>query len=476
MKKNLTALSPFSVLAYVFVSMNAACPSISLAAENSLEEEMFGGEKKTPAAGEVAAPAASGPAAAAAPLQENALVKSNSLGEMLTLGGRLSIDTTIIKNKDQKFADSPLLSSTAAELYLDARPSDNVRGFIRGSLSNRAGAQTVPIFSVYETWVKWGGSGALFTTLGKQKLKWGAATFWNPTDFLSVQPKDPLADFDVRPGANLLKLHVPFEKSGHNLYAIVSMENTSAAHDPKIAARAEINYGTRYLTGELTATVAGGRKQPQQFGLDLNTSLGVVDLIAEAAWTKKSQRQFYKTTTGADGSRTVTNYSRENETVAQVVTGLRYDLKYSESDSANLSVEYFWNDFGSSNVISEAASFVRGQAQRLYLANRYMGANLVFVQPGPLNDSTLLISGLWNMTDNSWLARAGWTEKLDMKSNLIFALTRTGGVGEFTGGIPASVAGAIRKSQITPEVSAGLEQLEGRSQEWLLSLSANLNL
>ena len=468
----------------VFFVLTAVHHESGRAAGNSLEEEMFGSESKPSPAASPSPSASPAPASAApqgaspvsASLTDASLVKSNALGEMLTLGGRLSIDTNILKNKDQKLADAALVHSTAAELYLDARPSDNVRGFIRGTISSNTGTTANPVFSLSETWIKWGSSGALFTTLGKQKLKWGAATFWNPTDFLAVQPKDPLADFDVRPGANLLKLHLPIEKSGHNFYALVSMDDSQSAHDPRVAARAEMNYGLRYLSGELTATVAGGRKQPQQFGLDLNTSLGVVDFIAEAALTKKSKRQFYKSTTEPDGTRKVTSYSRENETLSQVVTGLRYDLKYSESDSANLSIEYFWNDFGSSDVVSEAMSFIRGQSQRLYLASRYMGANLVFVQPGPLNDSTLLLSGLWNLTDKSWLARAGWTEKLDMKSNLIVAVTRTGGLGEFTGGIPSSVAENLRKSQMSPELNAGLDQLEGRSQEWLISLSANLNL
>lgn len=429
---------------------------------------MFGSENKAPTAAPASAPA-SAPTTAVP-------TKSSTSTDQLTLGGRLEVNTTLLKNSGQTLGDSTLVSTTGAELYLDARPSDNVRGFIKGALSQQAAAQSGLNFAIYETWVKWNSSSGLFTTLGQQKLKWGAATFWNPTDFLAVQPKDPLANFDVRPGAKLLKLHLPFEKSGNNLYALMSFENTTAAHDPKLAARAEINYGLGNFTGEITATAAGGRRQPQQFGVDINTSAGPFDVIAEAAWTRKSPRQFYKSVVADDGSRKVESYSRENQSIAQVVTGLRYDLKYSESDSANLSVEYFWNDFGSSDVVSEAMSFVRGQAQRLYLANRYLGANLVLVQPGTLNDSTLLLSGLWNMTDKSWLARAGWTEKLDMRSNLIVSLTRTGGLGEFTGGIPTSVANQLRNSQLSPELKSGLDRIEGRAQEWVVSVSANLDL
>lgn len=443
------------------------------AAGNSLEEEMFGSDSKS------SAPATGGSAPASVPTSVNAPLespKSTATGEPLTLGGRLELQSIWNKNSNQNIGDALFANSTTAELYLDSRPTNELRGFVKGSISNRGNAQTAPTLTLYETWIKWSGAGNVFTTLGRQKLKWGAATFWNPTDFFAVQPKDPFAAFDVRPGANLLKVHVPFEKSGNNLYALASFENSTKAHDPKLAARAEFNYGIGSFTGELTATAAGGRRQPRQWGLDLSTALGPIDLIVESAWTQKSNRDFYRRSLRDDGTTDIVTFSRDNQTIAQVVAGLRYDLKYSESDAANLSLEYFWNDFGSHDPLIEAVSFLRGQSQRLYLANRYLAANIFLAQPGSLNDSSVLISGLWNMADKSWLARTAWTEKLNNKSSLILALSRSGGLGEFTGGIPSSLAAQVRSSSQAGNVNSVLNQLEGFEQEWSLSATAGIEL
>ncbi|MEN9810197.1 MAG: hypothetical protein RLZZ488_1764 [Pseudomonadota bacterium] len=439
-------------------------PSLpSLAAENKLEDEMFGGGS--------AAASESGKTAEPVKSPDTTVTTRQTQGETLTLGGRLELQSVLSKGSNSSAAEARMLNSTGAELYLDSRPADNLRGYIKGSVTSRGNAQNQPAFSVNETWIKWNGT-SVYTTLGKQKLKWGAATFWNPSDFFAVEAKDPFALYDVRAGANLLKLHMPFEKSGNNFYLLANFDNAQAARDSKFAARAELNYGL----GELTATVAGGRDQPQQYAFDVNTALGPVDLVVETALTRKSKRDFFRRSTSADGSQPIISYKRDNQTIAQVVGGLRYDIKYSESDSANLSVEYFWNDFGSSNALSEAVSFLRGQAQRLYLANRYVAANILLAQPASLNDSTVLVSGLTNLTDKSWLVRGSWSERVSQKSTLNIALARSGGAGEFTGGIPSSIANEVIRSSDNAEFNKLIRQFEASATDWTLTMTAGIEL
>lgn len=435
----------------------------ALAAENKLEDEMFGGGS--------AAASESGKAAEPAKSPDTTMTSRQTQGETLTLGGRLELQSVLSKGSNSSAGEARVLNSSGAELYLDSRPADNLRGYIKGSVTSRGNAQNQPAFSVNETWIKWNGTN-VYTTLGKQKLKWGAATFWNPSDFFAVEAKDPFALYDMRAGANLLKLHMPFEKSGNNFYLLANFDNSQTARDGKFAARAEFNYGL----GELTATVAGGRDQPQQYAFDINTALGPIDLVVETALTRKSKREFFRRGTASDSSQQITSYKRDNQTIAQVVGGLRYDVKYSESDAANLSVEYFWNDFGSSNAFSEAVSFLRGQAQRLYLANRYVAANILLAQPGSLNDSTLLFSGLTNLTDRSWLVRGSWSERVSQKSTLNFALARSGGVGEFTGGIPSSLANEVIGSSDNSEFNKLIRQLEASATDWTVTMTAGIEL
>jgi len=59
---------------------------------------------------------------------------------------------------------------------------------------------------------------------------------------------------------------------------------------------------------------------------------------------------------------------------------------------------------------------------------------------------------------------------------LILAVTRAGGLGEFRGGIPSSVAAEIRKSGRLGDLGTTLNTLEGLSQEWTLSATAGIDL
>lgn len=409
--------------------------------------------------------------------------KEPTLTNPLVLGGRLEIDTTVNKRQKQSLGDAGLVRSGTAELYLDSRPADGVRGFVKGAVNHssavdptRSNAGSVNL-SLYEMWIKWGGTSSLYTTFGRQKLKWGAASFWNPTDFLAVETKDPLATFDIRPGAELLKIHLPLEKQGHNLYAVVDLNNAQSASSPRGAVRAEFNFGFDDITGELTTTVAGAKDKPIQFGLDLNTGLGPIDLIAEAAFTRKSEATFYQLENDATGNKVFKTQDRSQDTITQVVTGIRYDLKYSESDSANLSLEYFWNDAGYSDIALEAYSFIQGQSRRLYLANRYLAGSLFLAQPGPLNDSNIIFSALHNITDKSWLVQGVYSQKVLTRSSFEVAVIKAGGAGEFTGGIPRSVAERVRSSVVLNEgASAALDAVTDAGQDWTVRVSAGIDL
>lgn len=460
-------------------SLLGALPLAAIASNSTLEDEMFG------------EPTQLEPASAAPSAQPKTLLLEGSSSrqneekstENLTLGGRLELQATLLKRSSSSLGDSPVSQSTGAELYLDSRPTDDLRGFVKGSLTQRkapgtAGSQSGSTdISLSEMWIKWGGKSAVYTTVGKQKLKWGAASFWNPTDFLAVQNKDPLATYDTRPGANLVKLHMPFEKSGHNLYAIVELENTTSAHSPRLATRAEFNYGFGDFTGELTTTLAGGKDKPLRFGLDLSTGLGPVDLILESAWTRRSTQEFYEKITTENGNIEFKRRDRSKNVIPQVVAGLRYDIKYSDSDSANVSVEYFWNDAGYSDVALEAYSFIQGQTQRLYLANRYAAASLFLPQPGSFNDSSVIFSALTNLTDQSWLTRTSLGHKISTRSRIEFAIAKTFGAGEFSGGIPRSVADEVKISANLPTAARdALDRVSGVQQDFTLSLTAGIDL
>ncbi|MEY2988479.1 MAG: hypothetical protein RJB13_2000 [Pseudomonadota bacterium] len=477
MKLKLPNLCHRSAL-FTVCSQVALMQPLAHASASELESELFGSDTEQSESAQSQDSSVS--ASATAP---SSLLKEGALTNPLVLGGRLEVDTSINKRQKQSFSNGDMVRSGTAELYLDSRPAEGLRGFVKGAIKLPTSAvqgqnnpETVNL-SLYEMWVKWGGSSSVYTTFGRQKLKWGAASFWNPTDFLAVETKDPLATFDTRPGADLLKIHLPLEKQGHNLYAIVDFNEVKNPSSLRGAVRAEFNFGFDEVSGELTTTIAAAKDQPLQLGLDLNTGLGPIDLIAEAAFTRKSKATFYKLDNDQFGKTVFKTKDRSKDTITQVVGGIRYDLKYSESDSANLSFEYFWNDAGYSDVALEAYSFIQGQSRQLYLARRYIAGSLFLAQPGSFNDTNFIFSALHNLTDKSWLAQGVFSQKILSRSTLELALIKAGGAGEFTGGIPKSVAEKVKTSVVLPEgASAVLDAVTDAGQDWALRISAGVDL
>lgn len=477
MKLTMPNLSRRNSLLVLFLHTALLHP-LAQASTSELESELFGSDAVQPELKQSTESTASSQASTPAPVFKDSLQ-----GQPLVLGGRLEIDATINKQQSQSIGDAGLVRSGTAELYLDGRPAEGLRGFVKGAIKlpsatdpSRSSSGNVSL-SLYEMWVKWGGTSSLYNTFGRQKLKWGAASFWNPTDFLAVETKDPLATFDVRPGADLLKIHMPLEKQGHNLYAVIDFNDAKSANSLRAAARAEFNFGFDDITGELTTTVAAGKDQPVQFGLDLNTGLGPIDLIAEAAFTRKSRATFYQLGSDEFGNRVFKTKDRSNDTIAQVVGGIRYDLKYSDSDSANLSFEYFWNDAGYSDVALEAYSFIQGQSRQLYLAHRYLAGSVFLAQPGSLNDSNIILTALHNLTDKSWLAQGVFSQKIMTRSTLEVALIKAGGAGEFTGGVPKSIAEKVKSSVVLSEgAGAVLDARTDAGQDWTLRVTAGIDL
>jgi hypothetical protein len=164
-----------------------------------------------------------------------------------------------------------------------------------------------------------------------------------------------------------------------------------------------------------------------------------------------------------------------------MVVGTRYELKYSDKGSANLNLEYFWNDAGYSDVVMEAYAFGQGlalgQNRGLYLANRYAAASLVIIPSNDFSVNPLLFTAITNLTDRSWLARAGYTRTISTRSRLEFALTKFGGLGEFRGGVPKGVIDEVKNASNLPSgVRENLDRLVGREQDWAASVTAGIDL
>jgi hypothetical protein len=129
-------------------------------------------------------------------------------------GGRLEIEATSSHLKGNEVENDLLSHRATADVYYEAKPNKDFRGIFRlrfvdqpqnFSAGNINIADPTQSLQIDEALLRWDVDRALFVTAGKQHLKWGAARFWNPTDFLANAVRDPLASFDRRLGVYLLK-------------------------------------------------------------------------------------------------------------------------------------------------------------------------------------------------------------------------------------------------------------------------------
>ena len=382
----------------------------------------------------------------------------------------------------------PIGSPNLLDIYLDARPSDRLRAFVRGRATHTflqapdaanepvAFQQTGTDVALDQLWIKFDVDRRLFVTAGRQPIRWGAARFWNPTDFLNPQKLDPLAVFDERLGVSLLKLQLPIESEGWNFYAIADFENASRADQVGGALRVEKLIG---LT-EISATVAARKDRPFQLGTDLSFPVWLFDFRVEAALLHDLRRPFWRGPVSLDPNHPVlpTPVDRSDEWIPQVVVGAEIGIPYGDDDAVYLGAEFFYNGMGYDEPELYPWLLFTGDFTPLYLGRRYFGVYASAQGPGSWNDTTLIASLLGNLSDGSFLARFDWRVRLLTYLDLnTFAAVHFGNEGEFHFGLnlpPTEVP-----EDVAPPLPPGLGDALGQGLSFptpLLDLGAGIAL
>ena len=356
--------------------------------------------------------------------------------DSLAIGGLLYLRAeyaALERGAPETFA---LSTPNLLDLYLDARPSDRVRAYVRtrayydptieeGSLDAFGRERERTRILLDQLWVKTDVLETVYVTAGQQRIKWGTGRFWNPTDFANQARLDPLAVLDERTGVPLLKLDVPVESLGWNFYALGLFENATAPDQVGGAARAEIVVGEM----ETSLSAALRKDNPLRLGADVSFALWDFDVRGEVAVQHGVTKPFFR---GDLDPATLTlpeAYSREDDWIPQAVVGLELPILYSDQDSVILGAEYFFNDAGYASADlypwlilggslpfpidgespDPAAVDASAQQQALFepLYNgRHYGAAYVLLQaPGTWDDTTFVLSTIGNLSDRSFLTR-----------------------------------------------------------------------
>ncbi|MEQ1570727.1 MAG: hypothetical protein ABMA64_34175, partial [Myxococcota bacterium] len=364
-----------------------------------------------------------------------------ALDDRLTVGGRLWLQTTArvpdgVDDVDQVALDAPNL----LDLFVDARPNDRVRAYAQARLQHDwtvssgasdpfTGAALSPDRVLLDQlWTKFDVGHRVYVTAGKQRIRWGAGRFWNPTDFMNQQRLDPLAILDVRTGVDLLKVHVPVESANANVYALANLTDAADLSHVGGAVRAEWSTGQT----EVTASAAARADQPVLLGADLSSGVGPFDLRAEAAVQHGANGPFYEGTLDLASFQLPTEVDRSEEWLLQLVVGAEWSLRLSADDSISFGVEWFHNELGYGDADLYPWLFANSAYLPLYIGRDYAAGYVFLAGPGRWDDHTFVGSGLVNVSDGSAVARLDWRgQVLTWLQPTVYGQLHFGENGEF---------------------------------------------
>lgn len=355
------------------------------------------------------------------PETKSAFDTAEATEDPLKIGGQFYLRAFTQGGEGVSFANTTFSAPTLVDGYFDARPTERLRGMVVGRLSydptlaSSGTAQANPRVLLDQAWLSFDIEHTVFVTAGKQHVKWGTARFWNPTDFLSPQRRDPLALFDVRTGTSMLKLHVPWESKGWNFYALGMLDNYGPANSlGRIggAARAEMVVGQTEFGA--SAVVQRGRKP--RFGFDMSSGLGPFDVYTEVALKRGTDEPMYRLPAGIkvdnlfSGDIQVEAYQPSGLT-PQVSGGATYSFAYADNDIATVGVEYFYNSTGYPTAIAYPYLLTKNQFQPFYLGQHYGALYAVLAGPGSWDRTTFIVSNLGNLSDRSFISRLDVTHR-----------------------------------------------------------------
>jgi hypothetical protein len=415
-------------------------PATPAQADNR-EDNMFGDANSNASA---SAPAGSSttPSVLAAVLMAGGLLADAD--KFTTFGGNLFLRFNGNARLGQDLGLSSLSAPSLIDVYADVRPNDRLRGFAQVRLNydftvqngqvNPFNGQPVQSFSfaLDQAWVKLDLARVIFLTAGKQRIRWGSGRFWNPTDFVNADIRNSVDFFDQRLGVSMVKFHVPFESLGWNLYLIPVLERVNTLEDIGLAARAEFLFGEV----ELALSSKLQQDQPLRFGADLSAGVWLFDVHLEGMAQRGQSKPLFKGKLDFDEGEFPELVDTTGEWYAQLTAGTELSLKYTDTDSINLGVEYFYNSAGYDDASLYPVLFLQGGYQPLFTGRHY-GAIYAFANsPFDFDDVSLTLSTLSNLSDLSFLTR------LDVQYRLLnyltlnaFGAVHYGNVGEFRLGL-----------------------------------------
>ena len=286
-------------------------PALVFAEDRPSESDMFGGTPATtptPSKSKKVKPAETPAPQIQVPLSTSS---TGVTEETLQIGGTLSNEADYYLTNGVPFLQNTAVNPNILFLYLDSKLENDARVFARirtyydpsgmtggnpifsipvsTNLTNPYGVGTGTSdnlsISLQELRISANIAHQVFFTIGRQKIKYGAAHFFNPTDFLNPQPFNFFLPTDERTGVDMIKAHIPSGIS--NFYAAGIFGNPTTGSQSGGYFREELAYdgvaGDLLGAGEMSFSGYLPKGQTGKAGFDISQAVGDFDVYFEGA-------------------------------------------------------------------------------------------------------------------------------------------------------------------------------------------------
>ncbi len=381
--------------------------------------------------------------------------------DLLNIGGSLNLELPInvgeVTEDAETIFDNTYMLGTplSSMIYLSSRLNETIRSYMEFDLSFTPRYYDglfmddwVPAtFNVEldEMFLDINANYKLFMRFGKQNIKWGAGFRWSPTDFINKERKDPLEPETDRNGITGLKFTLPIET--FNLIAFVGLEGLADILDVPITLRAE--YAYKFF--EISATVYVENGKIPQYGFDYALGKefwgGTWELNGEFSYSYGSNNLFIGfdpdrpgiDPTDPDFQDLINNpdttedelleyfvnnakfytYQITDQHFLKAVAGLTYTTSKAPEwmgELFMLNIEYYYNSEGydypdvddEGNEIN-LIPYTLFYNQLVETGKHYLGASLVSSNPFTIDDFSLNVNYIINLTDFSQIVFASFS-------------------------------------------------------------------
>ncbi|MEN9786130.1 MAG: hypothetical protein RLZZ299_1394 [Pseudomonadota bacterium] len=419
--------------------------------ESRDEDAMFGGTtapaESTP--DPAVAPPESLPGLPAGPSEAAIGAVLAAADDRLVFGGRMYLRSNVAVPEDAEPENVRLDSPNLLDMFADARPNDTLRAYtsvrlrhdfatLNGDTSVFGQALSPSRVTLDQMWLKFDVARAVYVTAGRQRVKWGAGRFWNPTDVLNRQRLDALAFFDERTGVSMVRAHLPIERWGANVYGVVDIEGANALVPDEAAATRVNGVGGAlraewaFPLGEVTATAARRAEGLTVLGGDLSVAVGPLDLRVEGAVAKGGDAHRWTGALDLSQGTLPTRVDRGEEWIPQVTAGIEVPVRLNDEDTLAMGAEAFWNDAGYDDPTLYPWLLAQGDFQGFYVGRAYAAVYAFLSGPGNWDDTAFTASTLANLSDESLISRLDVSTTLATYLQLnVFGQVSYGEHGEF---------------------------------------------